>query len=302
MEASGAAARLTVGRECPNLTSICQQFSETPLPPTTAGQHTVKLARSVYSGTIARLLREAIVDGVLAEGTPLVETQLAAQLSVSRGPVRSALHVLEGEGLVETRSNGRMVTVRFGPEDIDDLLAVRFELEASAVRRGSAVRARRRARYGRPSRPSSSEGATTERLVELDLAFHRALVELGGSRFLLSAWLALAPVLQAVITIGNRRLARQDPTSHYRRILAAHEPILEPLSRYRRRASRRHARRAVLAHESRSSSAARATRPRDSRGAYAAALRHDRDPDGRRRRDRPPRRPGARRRGRPRRR
>ena len=38
-------------------------------------------------------------------------------------------------------------------------------------------------------------------------------------------------MLQAVITIGNRRLARQDPASHYRRILAAHEPILEPLAR-----------------------------------------------------------------------
>ncbi len=185
----------------------------------------------MYSGAIARLLREAIVDGALEEGTPLVETQLAAQLSVSRGPVRSALHVLEGEGLVETRSNGRMATVRFGPEDIDDLLSVRYELEASAVRRGAAIRG-----DIDPVRAAFEafrlEGATTERLVELDLAFHRALVELGGSRFLLSSWLALAPVLQALITIGNRRLAQQDPTSHYRRILAAHEPILEPLARY----------------------------------------------------------------------
>jgi GntR family transcriptional regulator, gluconate operon transcriptional repressor len=201
------------------------------LPPATAGLHRVKLARSVYSGTIARLLREAIIDGEIEEGTPLVETQLASQLSVSRGPVRSALHVLEGEGLVETRSNGRMVTVRFGPEDIDDLLSVRFELESFAVRRGSAARAD----VG-PVRAAFEsfrlEGATTERLVELDLEFHRALVQFGGSRFLLSSWLALAPVLQAVITIGNRRLARQDPTSHYRRILAAHEPILEPLARH----------------------------------------------------------------------
>src|SRR5262249_33438856 len=53
----------------------------------------------------------------------------------------------------------------------------------------------------------------------------------GGSRFLLGAWLALAPVLQAVITIGNRRLAKQDPAMHYPRIMAAHEPILEPLER-----------------------------------------------------------------------
>jgi len=191
----------------------------------------VKLARSVYSGRIARQLRESIVDGVLAEGTPLVETQLAADLSVSRGPVRSALHVLEGEGLIETRRNGRMVTVRFGPDDLHDLLSVRHELESSAVRRGSAIRGD--VELVRAALEAfRQEGASTERLVELDLAFHRALVEFGASRFLLSAWLALAPVLQAVITIGNRRLARREPASHYRRILAAHEPILDPLARF----------------------------------------------------------------------
>ena len=38
-------------------------------------------------------------------------------------------------------------------------------------------------------------------------------------------------MLQAVITIGNRRLAKQDPATHYRRIIAAHEPMLEPLER-----------------------------------------------------------------------
>jgi DNA-binding GntR family transcriptional regulator len=198
--------------------------------PATVGQHTVKLARSLYSGRVARVLREAIVEGELPEGSPLVEAQLAAELSVSRGPVRSALQVLQGEGLVETRANGRMATVRFGPEDLDDLLAVRLELESSAVRRGTAARA-----DVEPVRAAfeafRQESATTERLVELDIAFHRALVEHGGSRFLLSAWLALAPVLQAVITIGNRRLARQDPATHYRRIMAAHEPILEPLER-----------------------------------------------------------------------
>jgi len=202
-----------------------------PLPPASVGQHAIKLARSVYSGRVAEVLREAIVDGVLEAGTPLVETQLAAELRVSRGPIRSALHVLEGEGLVETRSNGRMFTVRFGPDDMDDLLAVRLELESAAVRRACDVRADVEAVQAAFA-AFQQERVSTERLVELDLAFHHALVELGGSRFLLTSWLALAPVLQAVITIGNRRLARQDPVSHLRRILAAHEPMLEPLARH----------------------------------------------------------------------
>ncbi len=141
----GGTARLTVGRECPNLTSICQQFSNTTrCPRPSASTRSSSRGASTPAGS-RRVLRESIVDGALPEGTPLVETQLAAELSVSRGPVRSALQVLQGEGLVETRANGRMVTVRFGPDDLDDLLSVRLELESSAVRRGTARGARRRA-------------------------------------------------------------------------------------------------------------------------------------------------------------
>ena len=202
-----------------------------PRPRGVAGQHAVKLARSMYSGPIARALRESIIDGALPPGTPLVEHQLATQLAVSRGPIRSALQVLQGEGLVETLPNGRTVTIRFAGEDLVDLLAIRHELESSAVRRGCAARgdvAPARAVFDE----MRLEGATTEHLIDLDVAFHRRLVEFGGSRFLASAWLALAPVIQAVITIGNRRLAKRDPQSNFRRILASHERVLEPLSRY----------------------------------------------------------------------
>jgi DNA-binding GntR family transcriptional regulator len=218
----------TARRDGPSIPALAGRVE---LPRGTAGQHSVKLARSMYSGPIARALREAIVDGEFPPGTPLVEHQLAEQLAVSRGPIRSALQVLQGEGLVETLPNGRTVTMRFAEGDLRDLLAIRRELESSAVRRGCAARADIgpiRAAYDEMQR----EGASTEHLTELDIEFHRRLVEFGGSRFLLSAWLALAPVIQAVITIGNRRLAQRDPESNFRRILGSHERVLEPLSRY----------------------------------------------------------------------
>ena len=39
-------------------------------------------------------------------------------------------------------------------------------------------------------------------------------------------------MIQAVIAIGNRRLAKEDPASNYLRILDAHDRVLEPLERY----------------------------------------------------------------------
>jgi GntR family transcriptional regulator of gluconate operon len=195
---------------------------------TAPGQHARKLARSVYTGSIAALLREGIISGTLADGAPLAEVRLAQQLSVSRGPVRNALQVLEGEGLVATLANGRTVVVGFGEGDLRDLFDARFALESTAVRWG-VERGRPLDDVLKSFEEMKAEGTSTPRLVDLDVDFHGALVELSGSRFLTQAWLALAPVIHTVITLGNRSLAEQDPERNFMRIIDSHEVIVNSL-------------------------------------------------------------------------
>lgn len=92
---------------------------------------------SVPSRTEAVLdaLKHAILTGRLPPGRPLVENDLAAQLGVSKTPVREALKTLAGAGLV-TMSPYKGATVR----TVDDALAhsvydIRILLEPEAVRR-----------------------------------------------------------------------------------------------------------------------------------------------------------------------
>lgn len=65
-------------------------------------------------------LRERIVSGVFAPGTPLVETRISEILGVSRTPVREALRLLEQDGLVETIPNKCTVVVGIDLQDISD--------------------------------------------------------------------------------------------------------------------------------------------------------------------------------------
>lgn len=190
------------------------------------GQHGRKLARSLYSGPIAALLRERIVSGAIPAGTALAEARLAEELSVSRGPVRNALQVLEGEGLVRTQPNGRMVAVGFGAEDVEDLFDTRFVLELAAVERAIARKADP-APLVAAFEALVAEGTSTPRLVDLDIAFHLALLNLSGSRFLVHAWLASASVIHASITITNRTLAEEDPESNFARIVASHRTLVD---------------------------------------------------------------------------
>jgi len=78
-------------------------------------------------------LRENLRTGRIVRGVPLQEAALAAQLGVSRTPVREALARLASEGLIIV--DGRKFA---GPElsaaDIVEIYALRFLLEAEAMR------------------------------------------------------------------------------------------------------------------------------------------------------------------------
>jgi GntR family transcriptional regulator of gluconate operon len=189
-----------------------------------------KLARSIHSRRVVNTLREAIVAGQLGAGTPLVETTLAQELGVSRGPIRNAFQELHAQGLVETTRSGRTLVKGFDAHALLDLLSVRFELEVIAATRGIANGASPEGVCLVYAELESARGVSNERLAELDIAFHRALVEYGGSRSLLQAWMALAPVILTVLVVANRR-AELDQYELHTYLEGIHTPIVDAIVR-----------------------------------------------------------------------
>ncbi len=78
-------------------------------------------------------LREAIVGNLLPPGSRLLEIALAAQLKVSRTPVREAFAQLEREGLVTIVPRMGVFVREVTLRDIDEIYTVRAALEGLAV-------------------------------------------------------------------------------------------------------------------------------------------------------------------------
>lgn len=134
-------------------------------------------------------LRDYLRAGRIASGQPLQEAALAAQLGVSRTPVREALARLESEGLVV--ADGRSFTVpALEDGDIEDIYALRFLLEPEALRL-TAERKPGRKRL-QPLRRALEEMAAAHEAGDGG-AFMEANYRFRG------AWMELVP---------NRRLAR----------------------------------------------------------------------------------------------
>ena len=79
-------------------------------------------------------LRERILDLRLEPGARLHEAELAAELRVSRTPLREALRMLLAEDLVEQLPTGGMLVRRLDLQDMRELYAVRAALEGLAAR------------------------------------------------------------------------------------------------------------------------------------------------------------------------
>lgn len=79
-------------------------------------------------------IRKAILDGVLAPGEQLVERTIAAQLGVSKTPVREALRSLEASGLLESYPSRGVVVRQADAKLVEDLYEFRLLLEPDAVR------------------------------------------------------------------------------------------------------------------------------------------------------------------------
>ena len=96
----------------------------------TVSTNSISLEERVYL-----LLEEEILTGKLKPGEQLREIALAKRLEASRTPIRSALHRLAEEGLVELMANRGATVVGITSDDIKDIYAVRMRpgLHSQAV-------------------------------------------------------------------------------------------------------------------------------------------------------------------------
>jgi DNA-binding GntR family transcriptional regulator len=85
---------------------------------------------------VAEQLTDDIVAGHLPPGKKLSEPELAAEYGVSRGPVREALRLLEGNGLVQIVAGKGATVTKLTSAEIVEAYAIRAELESLGARIG----------------------------------------------------------------------------------------------------------------------------------------------------------------------
>lgn len=89
---------------------------------------------------IAAKVGDRIIDGQLAPGARVGEQELADEFSVSRGPIREAIRILEREGLVAVLARRGAVVASLSAQDLHEVFEIRAGLVDIALRKIAQTR------------------------------------------------------------------------------------------------------------------------------------------------------------------
>ncbi|MBS8269932.1 GntR family transcriptional regulator [Halomonas litopenaei] len=171
-------------------------------------------------------LTEAILASRFAPGERLSEAGLAAELGISRAPVREAARLMESRGLLVSRPRRGFFVRTLDVAELSDVFDLRIGLERHAFERVmTRFDADTEQRLHRQiSRLCEVAAGDDEGLkIEEDLAFHRLVFELADNARLARAFDDLSFELRLCITLITR--THETPES----IAASHWRLLEAL-------------------------------------------------------------------------
>src|ERR1044071_5291887 len=142
-------------------------------------------------------LRDLIVQGLLAPGSRIVETEIATRLGVSRTPVREALQRLQQEGYVIGSPGAQQSRLTVAPltrDDVYELLNIVGALEGMGARGAAQLPVTERRNLVRDLKTLNAEFHRAGKaapidhgsLYDADQQFHRRLVEASAGPRLLA--------------------------------------------------------------------------------------------------------------------
>ncbi|WP_354180492.1 GntR family transcriptional regulator [Arthrobacter sp. UYP6] len=185
------------------------------------------LERESTPSIIAGKLRTAIGYGQIAPGSQLVETELAKELGVSRGPLREAMQRLTQEGLLISIRNRGLFVITMTDAEVRDMYVARTAVERAAseliLQRGGQDVAAKLLQTVQSMKQAADKG-DMDAMSEADMEYHSTLVTAAESPRLTRMHNTLLTETRMCLTALERRY----PDPHAR--VGEHQAIAEALA------------------------------------------------------------------------
>ncbi|MCQ9367126.1 GntR family transcriptional regulator [Brevibacterium sp. 91QC2O2] len=165
-------------------------------------------------------ISELVFSGELIPGERLIEEDLTERLGISRGPVREALHLLEGAGIVTRQPRLGAKVTKLDRDDLFEIVTFREGLEHMAVhhlyghgRGGDVDASQANLQLSRMEELFSTNQPTSE-LTRVSFDFHIEVVRLCGNDRIVSAYIESIAQVKLAMSLNLRMLAETEDPAH----------------------------------------------------------------------------------------
>lgn len=170
-------------------------------------------------------LRAAVLDGTLAGGDRLLQTELAERLGVSTTPVREALRDLATEGLVVFDPHRGALVRSLDMAEVRELYELRMALEPLMVRRVAAAITAQQLARAKELQQRMEQPCEISAWVELNRDFHAVFSEIDGSSRLATILTGLrdsaAPYV--ALSLGSRPKQIEEANAEHAALLSLYQ-------------------------------------------------------------------------------
>lgn len=163
--------------------------------------------RTTTPDGVYSVLRTAILDGTVPPGGQLRETHIAADLGISRSPLREALTRLEEEGLVVKIPFRGSFVVEVSARDVAEIASIRLLVEPYAAELSApTLRGTERLRLKQTIEELYRATDTNDIPASIDahLRFHRLFYEYSGNSALHALWNGWENKLRLYFSVDHR--------------------------------------------------------------------------------------------------
>lgn len=164
------------------------------------------IREQVYEG-----IKLMIINGQIAQGEKLQESELTEIFEVSRTPVREALKMLKDDGLLESGDGKGLYVKSLTPQNVADILEIRCLLEQFALKLAIERLTPEMSRQLMALRAEFETFRTyldVEEYVKLDLRLHNCIIEFSGNAFLRDLMERIYSAMQSVRVLALSRPVR----------------------------------------------------------------------------------------------
>jgi DNA-binding GntR family transcriptional regulator len=163
--------------------------------------------RTTTPDGVYRVLRAAILDGTVPPGGQLREAHIAADLGISRSPLREALTKLEEEGLIVKIPYRGAFVAEVSAQDVAEIDSIRLLVEPYAAELAfEALRGPERSRLLQTTEDlrAALEKNDIPASVDAHLGFHRLFYDLSGNGALRNLWHGWETKLRLYLSVDHQ--------------------------------------------------------------------------------------------------